>query len=100
VFFFIGALIFSPNGINLAKDIGEIIFGNAPVTLTATVEQKSNGTAPGSFFSSTIRFDNEPSKPEGSFDAWFFPSRYLKIGETYEFIYLPNTHIILEAKPA
>lgn len=34
-----------------------------------------------------------------SFNALFFPPRYLVQGKTYEFKFLPNTHLILEATP-
>ena len=99
LFFLAWGLLMSPVALDLTKDIGAVIAGAAPEVRTDMVVQKTSWTGEGGYFVATIRFDSELAKPEGSYYALFFPVRHLQEGGTYEFLVLPNSKLILEAKP-
>lgn len=46
-----------------------------------------------------VRFAKYPIIGRNEFYAPFFSPRHIMQGKTYEFVYLPNSHLILEAHP-
>jgi|SRR3989344_5606744 len=95
ILIFVGAMLMLLT-IPYVKDSVAVIGTNAPLSGEGTVTYIKNTL----FISNQIVFNNQPTTiPENKFYALYFPLRYLIQGNTYEFIYLPNTHIILDAKP-
>jgi len=79
----------------LVKDIHLVISREAPITTVGEVTHKKNTL----FISEQIVFNNEAiTKPENTFYAWYFPLRYIMVGNEYEYMYLPNSRLILDAK--
>jgi hypothetical protein len=71
------------------------------------LEQKENGLVivqesvayDSSIYIEWVRLVQYPSDGRNEFYAPFFSPRHIMQGKTYEFVYLPNSHLILEAHP-
>ncbi len=81
----------------LIKDIILIKQEKAPLTRIGFVALTSRRSLTG-FMSEQVVLDNKYITKENSFTAYYFNPRFIQKGNTYEFLYLPNTHYILEAK--
>jgi hypothetical protein len=96
VFLIVGVL----SALTLLPDLQDAIAlsrGEAPLMRVGIVAHKS-GSALAGVFSQDIIFDEKYSRPDNTFHAEFFPSRYFVVGATYEIEFLPNSHIILKAR--
>jgi hypothetical protein len=69
----------------------------APLVRVGVVAYKS-GSALAGVFSQDIIFDEKYSRFDNTFHAEFFPPRFFVVGATYQIEYLPNTHMILQAR--
>lgn len=93
-----GSLLFLLTGLpDLSKDLIGVINGTAPVVESRVVATKRSNAIT-SLFSQEIVFDEKYARPENTFTAFEFPVRFFMIGNKYEIRYLPNTHIIVDAK--
>lgn len=93
-FIFLMALPTLPS---LAKDVVATLKGDAPLTRTGIVVNREGGPLTG-YFMEYIMLDDKYIVPENSFSAPYFPLRFFEIGKTYEILYTPNSHLILDAK--
>ncbi len=77
------------------KDVLLVMKDEAPLTRVGFVATTSQGKG---LITEYITLDKYAGTPDNSFSAWYFPPRHIMQGNTYEFLYLPNTHEILEAR--
>lgn len=78
------------------KDVELIIKKEAPISMTALVsDTRRNSTSAGIFKSVTLEHGFEK---KGNFSTFYFDRQHIIKGKTYEFLYIPNTRIILDAK--
>jgi hypothetical protein len=94
----VAALLF-PISFQIIKDLTLVMNGKAPEIRTEMVRQYTGFSGRSKYFFATLRFDEEPSKPEGSYHAVFFPGKAIRERGTYKFLILPNSKLILEADP-
>ena len=96
IFIFIGCvfLLLLPS---LIKDIIFISNNSFPLTRVAVITRQERWGVPGGLIFTNIEINGMHDTSEKKFDALYFPLRYFQVGDTYEFLYLPNTHWILEA---
>lgn len=80
----------------LAVDLITVAQGKAPLNGSGTVTDVE-GSSINSFIFQNINFNGDNSI-DGRFHTWYFLLGSIKYGNTYEFIYLPNTRVILDAK--
>ncbi len=80
-----------------ARDVLFIIDNAGPKEKKMHVVENQGSSVAGFVFREVV-VDSYPSGTENTFRAWYFSPRYIMQGKTYEFLYLPNTHIILDAK--
>lgn len=76
----------------LIKDGITLINGEAPI-MTEGLVTYTRGS-----LQQEVVLNNAPAGPDTSFSAWYFAPRHIMQGNTYEFLYLPNTRWILEAR--
>lgn len=79
------------------KDIALVVEGEAPLRRTSIVTSADVASLTG-LISEELTLDEYTGTPDNSFSALYFPPRHIMQGNTYEFLYLPNTHEILEAR--
>lgn len=72
------------------------LFSKNPLTRTSLITDIS-GIGRGLIIEHIV-LEKEVSTKDNSFTAWYFPPRHIMQGNTYEFLYLPHTRIILEAR--
>jgi hypothetical protein len=77
------------------KDVLFVIMGEVPLKRTGLVIQTNQGKG---LITEYLTIDVYVGTHDNSFSASYFPPRYIMQGNTYEFLYLPNTHEILEAR--
>ena len=77
------------------KDLRDVVNNSAPLSRTGFVTRAS-GVGRGLVLESVV-LDSYVGTDENSLTGFYFPPRHIMQGNTYEFLYLPNTRIILEA---
>jgi len=91
--FLMGFILFlSLNLPSLLKDFVSLVKSDAPLIKVAIITKRD-----GRLITDYINLDTELDASE-PFTAWYFSPRYFKVGNTYEFLYLPNTRFILGAR--
>jgi hypothetical protein len=88
-----GALLLIPYLISVGSDIEQIMEGRGPLVRVGTVTRTNWG-----FVVKNIVLDEQVERKQDSFFAWYFRPREIMVGDRYEFVYLPNTRQILEAR--
>lgn len=82
--------------LNYLRDAVLVISGVAPLSRVGEVTYAKNSL----FISEKITLDgHSPYAPGHSFNALYLPLRLIQVGSSYEFLYLPNSEIILDARP-
>ena len=79
------------------KDLIAIANHQAPLSRVGLVTRTSGNALTG-LVNERVALDRDFVDQDNSFSALFFPPRHIMQGNTYEFLYLLNTHIILEAR--
>lgn len=76
------------------KDVLVLVNTKTPIEKTATVTSTQQGL--GLIFE-TVTLDSSVGTKENMFQAYYFSPRHIMQGNTYKFLYLPNSRFIIEA---
>src|SRR5438309_4878868 len=92
----VGLFLFLYGTIPETRDVIAVTQGEAPLMRVGRILEMHYTTL-GWFISRSVTLDENSDQSGTSFTTLYFPIRYIEVGNTYEFLYLPNTHYILEA---
>jgi len=77
------------------KDFLLVINKDAPLERTSLVARTGQGKL---LIMETLFLDDKIGSKENTFQAFYFAPRYIMHKNTYKFLYLPNSHFIIDAE--
>lgn len=77
------------------KDAVAIAQDKAPLEITSMVPAANQGKF---LIGETLELASSPSAESKTYYAYYFAPRFIMQGQTYEFLYLPNSHMIVDAR--
>lgn len=77
------------------KDVVAVVQDGAPLEITSMVPVANQGKF---LIGETLELASSPGEESRTYYAYYFAPRFIMQGQTYDFSYLPNSHMIVDAQ--